>query len=194
MLRPALRNRNYTPAFFDDPFDRMFDDAFKNFWGGNELANFDAFKTDVIDQGDNYLLQAELPGFDKSDINIDLKDNLLTISASHKDEKNEENENKYIRRERYYSSYSRSFRVNNVEPGDIDASYNNGVLEVKFPKRNLPPKMKWRGLRLSNPEIGKPFQYTINGGLDLCLARHFIISYLLCLLDQFQKFNFIAVV
>ena len=115
MLRPALRNRNYTPAFFDDPFDRMFDDAFKNFWGGNELATFDAFKTDVIDQGDHYLLQAELPGFDKSDINIDLKDNLLTISASHKDEKNEEDENKYIRRERYYSSYSRSFRVDNVE-------------------------------------------------------------------------------
>ena len=65
----------------------MFDDAFKNFWGGNELATFDAFKTDVIDQGDSYLLQAELPGFDKSDINIDLKDNLLTISASHKEEK-----------------------------------------------------------------------------------------------------------
>ena len=65
MLRPALRNRNYTPAFFDDPFDRMFDDAFKNFWGGNELATFDAFKTDVIDQGDHYLLQAELPGFFK---------------------------------------------------------------------------------------------------------------------------------
>lgn len=140
MLRPALRNRNYTPSFFDDPFDRMFDDAFKNFWGNNELATFDAFKTDVIDQGGNYLLQAELPGFDKSDINIDLKDDLLTISASHKDEKNEEDENKYIRRERYYSSYSRSFRVNNVEPGDIDASYNNGILEVKFPKKELTAK------------------------------------------------------
>lgn len=140
MLRPALRNRNYTPSFFDDPFDRMFDDAFKNFWGSNELATFDAFKTDVIDQGGNYLLQAELPGFDKSDINIDLKDNLLTISASHKDEKNEEDGDKYIRRERYYSSYSRSFRVNDVEPGDIDASYNNGILEVRFPKKEIAAK------------------------------------------------------
>ena len=141
MLRPTLYNRNtYKPAFFEDSFDRMFDDAFKNFWGSNELATFDAFKTDVIDQGDNYLLQAELPGFDKSDINIDLKDNLLTISASHKDEKSEEDENKYIRRERCYSSYSRSFRVDNVEPGDIDASYSNGILEVKFPKRELAAK------------------------------------------------------
>ncbi|MBP3476821.1 MAG: Hsp20/alpha crystallin family protein [Lachnospiraceae bacterium] len=138
MLRPALfNNRNYKPTFFEDPFDRMFDDAFKNFWGSNELASFDAFRTDVIDQGDNYLLQAELPGFDKSDINIDLKDNLLTISASHKEEKDEEDKNKYIRKERYYSSYSRSFRVDGVEPGDIDASYNNGILEVKFPKKDV---------------------------------------------------------
>ena len=94
----------------------------------------------MIDQGDSYLLQAELPGFDKSDINIDLKDNLLTISASHKEEKNEDSKDKYIRRERYYSSYSRSFRVNDVEPGDIDASYNNGILEVKFPKKELAAK------------------------------------------------------
>ena len=86
------------------------------------------------------MLQAELPGFDKSDINIDLKDNLLTISASHKEEKNEDSKDKYIRRERYYSSYSRSFRVNDVEPGDIDASYNNGILEVKFPKKELAAK------------------------------------------------------
>lgn len=141
MLRPSLlNNRNYKPAFFDDSFDRMFDDAFHSFWGGNELATFDAFKTDVIDQGDKYLLQAELPGFDKSDIQIDLKDDLLTISASHKEEKNEEDKNKYIRRERYYSSYSRSFRVNDVQAGDIDASYNNGILEVSFPKKDLTAK------------------------------------------------------
>lgn len=141
MLRPSLlNNRNYKPAFFDDSFDRMFDDAFRGLWDGNELATFDAFKTDVIDQGDKYLLQAELPGFDKSDINIDLKDNLLTISASHKEEKDEEDKNKYIRRERYYSSYSRSFRVNDVEAGDIDASYNNGILEVSFPKKDLTAK------------------------------------------------------
>ena len=149
MLRPALFNHNtYKPAFYEDPFDRMFDDAFKNFWGSNELATFDALKTDVIDQGDSYLLQAELPGFDKSDINIDLKDNMLTISASHKEENNEEDKNKYIRRERYYSSYSRSFRVNDVEPGDIDASYNNGILEVKFPKKDVAAKEEVRKIEV----------------------------------------------
>ena len=141
MLRPALfNNRTYKPMFFDDSFDQMFDNAFKNFWGNNELATFDAFKTDVIDQGDSYLLHAKLPGFDKSYINIVLKDSLLTISATHKEEKNEEDKSNYIRRERYYSSYSRSFRVNDVEPGDIDASYNNGILEVRFPKKEIAAK------------------------------------------------------
>ena len=149
MLRPALfSNHNYKPMFFDDALDNMFDNAFNSFWGSNELASFDAFKTDVIDQGDNYLLQAELPGFDKSDINIDLKDNLLTISASHKEEKNDEDKNKYIRKERYYSSYSRSFRVDGVEPGDIDASYNNGILEVKFPKKDVAAKEEARKIEV----------------------------------------------
>lgn len=141
MLRPALfDNRNYKPLFFEDSFDRMFDDAFKNFWGDNQLRRYDAFRTDVIDQDDNYLLQAELPGFKKEDINIDLKNDLLTISASHKEEKDEEEKNKYIRKERYYTSYSRSFRVNNIEAEDIDASYNNGILEVRLPKKDAEAK------------------------------------------------------
>ena len=137
MLRPALfDNRSYKPMFFDDSFDKMVDDAFRDFWGGSELERHDAFRTDVIDQGDKYLLQAELPGFRKEDINIDLKNDLLTISASHKEEKDEEDQNKYIRKERCYRSYSRSFRVSNMEAGDIDASYNNVILEVTFPKKD----------------------------------------------------------
>ncbi|MCM1086605.1 MAG: Hsp20/alpha crystallin family protein [Muribaculaceae bacterium] len=141
MLRPALfDNRGYKPAFFEDSFDKLMDDAFRDFWGNNELGRHDAFKTDVIDQGNSYLLQAELPGFRKEDINIDLKNDLLTISASHNEEKDEDTNNKYIRRERYYSSYSRSFRVNNIEAGDIDASYNNGILEVTFPKKDAETK------------------------------------------------------
>ncbi|MCM1212616.1 MAG: Hsp20/alpha crystallin family protein [Blautia sp.] len=141
MLRPALfDNRGYKPAFFEDSFDKLMDDAFRDFWGNNELGRHDAFKTDVIDQGNSYLLQAELPGFRKEDINIDLKNDLLTISASHNEEKEEDANNKYIRRERYYSSYSRSFRVNNIEAGDIDASYNNGILEVIFPKKDAETK------------------------------------------------------
>ena len=140
MLRPALFDNHSYKSFFEDPFDKVFDDAFRGFWGGNELGRHDVFRTDVIDQGENYLLEAELPGFKKEDINIDLKNDLLTISASHNEEKEEEDKNKYIRKERYYSSYSRSFRVNNIEADDIDASYNNGILEVRFPKKELEAK------------------------------------------------------
>ena len=66
---------------------------------------------------------------------------VLTIAASHKEEKKEEDkETKYLRRERRESSYSRSFRVANVTPEDIAATYENGVLEVTFPKRDKLPE------------------------------------------------------
>ncbi len=134
MLRPALFESS-KPAFFDNMFDRFFDTAFTDFWG-NSLAGKESFNTDVIDEGDHYLLQAELPGFKKEDINIDLSNNTLTISANH-EEKNEENKSNYIRKERHYSSYKRCFHVEGIRPEDIDASYQDGILEVKFPKKEL---------------------------------------------------------
>ena len=134
MLRPALFESS-KPAFFDNMFDRFFDTAFTDFWG-NSLAGKESFNTDVIAEGDHYLLQAELPGFKKEDINIDLSNNTLTISANH-EEKNEENKSNYIRKERHYSSYKRCFHVEGIRPEDIDASYQDGILEVKFPKKEL---------------------------------------------------------
>ncbi len=139
MLRPALF-RNTKPVMFDDSFDHFFHDMFQDFWGNQELGSLAAFNTDVIDRGDHYELQAELPGFEKEDINIDLKNDMLTISASHKEESSENEKKNYVRRERRYSSYSRSFHVEGLSPADIDASYNNGILEVRFPKRDLVSK------------------------------------------------------
>ena len=112
----------------------------QDFWGNQVLGSLAAFNTDVIDRGDHYELQAELPGFEKEDINIDLKNDMLTISASHKEESSENEKKNYVRRERRYSSYSRSFHVEGLSPADIDASYNNGILEVRFPKRDLVSK------------------------------------------------------
>ena len=116
---------------------------FPDLWTDNtELEkSFSGFSTDVIEKDGNYILQAELPGFTKEDITIDLKNDVLTIAASHKEEKKEEDkETKYLRRERRESSYSRSFRVANVTPEDIAATYENGVLEVTFPKRDKLPE------------------------------------------------------
>ncbi len=139
MLRPAMY-RNNGRAFWDDPFD-MFDTVLPALWNDEALErSFSGFKTDVIEKDNNYILKAELPGFNKEDIKVDLKNDILTVSASHSDEaKEEDKKQKYLRRERTYSSYSRSFHVENIRPEDVNASYNNGILEVTFPKRTALP-------------------------------------------------------
>lgn len=121
------------------PFSRREDNLFnyldnleKNFFGDMD-QNLSQFRTDIIDDGDHYTMKADLPGFAKEDIHIDLNDNTLTIHAEHNEE-NETKKDNYVRRERRYGSFSRSFDVTNINTSDIDASYANGVLELKLPK------------------------------------------------------------
>lgn len=112
-----------------DAFDRMMNDSF--FGGfGNDYA---PCRTDIIDQGDKYVMKADMPGFNKEDINIDIQGNQLTISAEHKDEKKEDTKG-FIRRERRYGALSRSFDIEGIDAGKIAASYKNGVLELDLPK------------------------------------------------------------
>ncbi len=125
MLRPALFETT-GPLFFD----RVFHDFF-----GNGINRFDNFSTDVIDQGDSYLLQAELPGFLKEEIKIDLDKETLSITATHSEEKKDNRDN-YVRQERRYQSYCRSFHIPGIKKESITAAYNNGVLEVTLPKDN----------------------------------------------------------
>ena len=88
------------------PFNRREDNLFhyldnleKNFWG--DLAtNVSSFRTDVLDKGDRFVLEAELPGFQKEDIDIHVDGNTLTISAQHKEESEEKKDGKFVRRER----------------------------------------------------------------------------------------------
>ena len=126
MLRPALFEAT-GPLFFD----RVFHDFF-----GDGLNHFDNFKTDVIDKGDSYLLQAELPGFQKEEIKLDLDKETLRITAAHNEEK-KENKDNYVRQERRYQSYCRSFHIPGIKKESIDACYNNGVLEVTLPKDSM---------------------------------------------------------
>lgn len=126
MLRPAIFEST-GPLFFD----RVFHDFF-----GNNFYRFDSISTDVIDNGDAYLLQADLPGFKKEDININIDKDTLTISANHNEEINE-NKGNYIRQERRYNSYCRSFHIPGIKKDGITASYNNGVLEINLPKENV---------------------------------------------------------
>ncbi|WP_330659686.1 Hsp20/alpha crystallin family protein [Caproiciproducens faecalis] len=109
-----------------------FDNMEKNFFG-DISQGLSSFRTDVIDNGDKYLLKAELPGFKKEDIKIDIEGDRLTVSAEHKDETEEKNDN-YIRRERRYGSFSRSFDISNIKCNEISAEYKDGILELSMPK------------------------------------------------------------
>ncbi len=109
-----------------------FDNMEKNFFG-DLSQSFSAFRTDVIDNGDKYLLKAELPGFKKEDIKIDIEGDRLTVSAEHKDE-TEETKDNYVRRERRYGSFSRSFDISDVKAKEISAEYKDGILELSMPK------------------------------------------------------------
>ena len=124
------------------PFDRRDDnlfDIFDNFqkkFFDNTNANLPAFRADIRDLGDKFLLEAELPGFNKEDIDLALKDGILTIKAEHKESQDEKDEKgEYLRRERRYGSFARSFDVSGIDETGITAAYNNGILELTLPKQ-----------------------------------------------------------
>ena len=120
------------------PFSRRDDnrfDFFDNFFN-TPASGTPSFRTDIRDQGDKVLLEAELPGCDKEDIHLDLKDNILTIQAQHKESEEQKDENgTYIRRERRFGSFTRTFDVTGIDENGITAAYNNGVLALTLPKK-----------------------------------------------------------
>ena len=94
------------------------------------------FRTDILDKGESYLLQADLPGFKKEDIQIELKDETMVITATRKNEYEEkDSEGKVLRSERSFGSYSRSFDVSTVDTEHIEAAYEDGVLKLTLPKK-----------------------------------------------------------
>ncbi|MBQ2146550.1 MAG: Hsp20/alpha crystallin family protein [Oscillospiraceae bacterium] len=138
---PFERRRNQVANW--DP-SREFDEMERRFWGDRGMQS--AFRTDITDTGDAYKLEAELPGFRKEDIKIDIEDGRLTISAEHStDEKNEKDN--YVRRERYYGSYSRSFDITGIDEEVIGAEYKDGILVLNMPKK-APEQPKARRLEI----------------------------------------------
>ncbi|NLW78288.1 MAG: Hsp20/alpha crystallin family protein [Ruminococcaceae bacterium] len=118
----------------DNSIFRFMDDIENGFFNNN-ISGVGQFRTDIKEQDGNYLLEAELPGFDKKDIHVEVDGDMLTISASH-EEKNDEKdkEGNYIRRERRYGSFSRSFNANGIDLDKITADYKDGVLSLTMPK------------------------------------------------------------
>jgi HSP20 family protein len=103
---------------------------------------------DLVERGDEFVLRADLPGVPENEVNIELEDNVLTISGERKSE-HEERTDGYYRLERASGSFSRSLTLpDGVDPEKVQASFDNGVLEVRIPK----------------PEQRKPRKVTISAG------------------------------
>ncbi len=125
------------PSIFGE---NMFDDLFEdNFFGAhNPLYGKNAknlMKTDINEKDGNYELAVDLPGFKKDEINLDIKDGYLTITAQKGLDKDEEDKKGHvIRRERYAGVCQRSFFVGDVKPENVKAKYESGVLTINVPK------------------------------------------------------------
>ena len=130
------------PSIFgENLFDDLFRDDFSMFpaWSGRDpLYGKHAkhmMKTDVRETEDTYEVDMDLPGFKKDEINVDLKNGYLTVSAAKGLDKDEKDKNsKYIRQERYTGAMSRSFYVGDVAPEDVKAKFEDGILQISLPK------------------------------------------------------------
>ena len=128
--------RNHRVSVYD-PF-RAFDEMERAFFGSQQPAVL-SFRTDVTDTGDAFKLEAELPGFKKEDIKIDIENDCLTSSAERHESKEEKKPN-FVKRERVYGTYSRSFDVSGIDVDRISAAYTDGILTLELPKKvETPP-------------------------------------------------------
>ena len=113
------------------------DDVFDDFMFPTMKDEFGKMKCDIYEKDGAYHLEMDVPGFDKKDVQIEIDDNdYLTITAEKNTEDTEEDEKKnYIRKERNYGKYQRSFYVGGVDKENIQANFENGILKISMPKK-----------------------------------------------------------
>ena len=132
-IRPATRRNLYANPF------RLFDEFDRAFFGnsfGTLNADTALIRTDITETADGYLLEAELPGYGKDEIQLSVDGDMLTISAERKSETEEkDSENRVIRSERRYGSCSRRFDISGINADEIGAKYENGILSLHLPKK-----------------------------------------------------------
>lgn len=140
MMVPSIFRENLFDDFLDDFFgdpvisDRDLQKVQKQFYGRNAQ---NMMKTDVCDHDDHYEVDVELPGFKKEDISLELNEGYLIVNAIKglDKEETEEKTGRFVRRERYAGSMSRSFYVGeDMKQEDIHAKYESGVLVLNIPK------------------------------------------------------------
>ena len=134
-MMPSIFGENLFDEFFDDDFPMIPMRSIRNPLYGKNAKNL--MKTDVRETDNTYELDIDLPGFKKDEVQLDLKDGYLTISAAKGlDKDQEDKKGKYIRQERYAGACSRNFFVGEgIEPRDVSAKFEDGILRVSLPKQ-----------------------------------------------------------
>lgn len=134
MLFPSVFDDGLFDDFMDFPTVRQSKDDWNHFLTGSMNSYM---KTDIKEEGDHYELDIDMPGYDKDDVSAEIKDGYLTVSANKTENNDEKDDNgKYLRRERFVGSMSRSFYVgDDMTESDIKAAFKNGTLSVCVPKK-----------------------------------------------------------
>ncbi|EOC99581.1 Hsp20/alpha crystallin family protein [Caldisalinibacter kiritimatiensis] len=130
-LTPNNRRRNtmrdlFKPFFDDDFYSNLPDVLTPNF-------NHMSMRADIKETNKEYIIEAEMPGFNKDEIDISVDSGYIIIKADKRNEVSEERQG-YIRKERRYGHVQRSFKLHNIEEDSITAKYENGILKVTLPK------------------------------------------------------------
>ncbi len=111
----------------------IWEDMFKDPFFNEERSQI--MKTDIKEKKDSYLIDIDLPGYEKEDIKINIEDGYLNIVAKTNSEKEDKEEGTFLRKERYYGECSRSFYIGDqIKEEDIKASFKNGTLRLEVPK------------------------------------------------------------
>ena len=130
------------PSLFNDPMMREF---------FNDSSNLPTMNVDVHEEENEYVLEADLPGIDKKDINLEVKDGVLTISADVNNEKKEEKKN-YVYSERRCGHVERSFNLEGIDENGIKADYDKGVLTINLPKLHEEPKPEGKKIAIGSEQ------------------------------------------
>ena len=145
MLAPSIFEENFMDDLFGFPYMKEFDNMEKKLYGRKASR---MMKTDIREKDDNYEVAIDLPGFKKEEIEVELNDGYITISASKGLDKDaNDKKGRLIRQERYAGAMQRSFYVGeNIEKEDVEATYRHGVLTLTIPKKAADKKIPEKNL------------------------------------------------
>ncbi|BAK45425.1 Hsp20/alpha crystallin family protein [Eggerthella sp. YY7918] len=143
MMVPMRRNRNLLSELMTDPFDAFFDAAAAPMQAMQKMSPT-LMRTDIKETDSGFELVIDLPGFKKDDVQAELKDGQLTITAQTQSEsEDKDEEGTYVRKERFSGKCSRTFFVGeDIEEDDIKAKFEDGMLKIAVPKKQEQPKLE----------------------------------------------------